>query len=121
VTIERLAAPRQAATNLARFITALQRIDPSGGPPPGEHNFGRGVPLAQRDSRTREAIRALDGMLDTEALTAAWDAALRAPAWHGPPVWIHGDASSGNLLAVQGRLSAVIDFGCLGGAIPPAT
>ena len=114
VTIERLADPRQAATDLARFIAALQRIDPSGGPPPGEHNFSRGVPLAQRDSRTREAIRALDGMLDTKAVTAAWDTALRAPAWHGPPVWIHGDVSSGNLLAVQGRLSAVIDFGGLG-------
>jgi aminoglycoside phosphotransferase (APT) family kinase protein len=114
VTIERIADPRQAATDLARFIAALQRVDPSGGPPPGEHNFGRGVPLAQRDSRTREAIRALDGMLDTAAVTAAWDAALQAPAWHGPPVWIHGDVSSGNLLAVQGRLSAVIDFGGLG-------
>jgi aminoglycoside phosphotransferase (APT) family kinase protein len=114
VTIERLADPRQAATDLARFIAALQRIDPSGGPPPGEHNFGRGVPLAQRDSRTREAIRALDGMLDTAAVTAAWDVALQAPAWHGPLVWIHGDVSAGNLLAVQGRLSAVVDFGGLG-------
>ena len=114
VTIERLADPRQAATDLARFIAALQRIDPSGGPPPGEHNFCRGVPLARRDSRTREAMRALDGMLDTAAVTAAWDAALQAPAWHGPPVWIHGDLSSGNLLAVQGRLRAVIDFGGLG-------
>src|SRR5207237_10301321 len=45
---------------------------------------------------------------------AAWDAALQAPAWHGPPVWIHGDVSAGNLLAVQGWLSAVIDFGGLG-------
>jgi aminoglycoside phosphotransferase (APT) family kinase protein len=114
VTIECIADPCQAATDLARFIAALQRIDPSGGPPPGELNFGRGVPLVQRDSRTREAIRALDGMLDTAAVTAAWDAALQAPAWHGPPVWIHGDMSSGNLLAVQGRLSAVIDFGGLG-------
>jgi aminoglycoside phosphotransferase (APT) family kinase protein len=114
VTIERLADPHQAATDLARFIAALQRIDPAGGPLPGAHNFGRGVPLAHRDRRTREAIRALDGILDTAAVTAAWEAALRAPAWHGPPVWIHGDVSAGNLLAVQGRLSAVIDFGGLG-------
>ena len=34
--------------------------------------------------------------------------------WQRPPVWIHGDLSSGNLLVEQGRLSAVIDFGCLG-------
>ena len=53
-------------------------------------------------------------MLDSDAATAAWEAALQAPAWHGPPVWVHGDLQSGNLLAVQGRLSAVIDFGGLG-------
>jgi aminoglycoside phosphotransferase (APT) family kinase protein len=113
-TVERIADLRQAATDLGRFIAELQRIDPAGGPPPGEHNFGRGEPLAHRDRRAREAIRALDGMLDTEAVTAGWDAALRAPVWPGPPVWIHGDVSAGNLLAVQGRLSAVIDFGGLG-------
>ncbi|MGI8690674.1 MAG: aminoglycoside phosphotransferase family protein [Thermomicrobiales bacterium] len=113
-TIERIADPRQAATDLARFVAALQRIDPAGGPPPGEHNFGRSVPLAQRDRSTREAIEALDGMLDSDAVTATWDEALRTPVWHGAPVWIHGDLSSGNLLAIRGRLSAVIDFGCLG-------
>lgn len=113
-TIERIADRRGAATDLARFVTALQRIDSAGGPPPGEHNVGRGVPLAERDSTTREAIQALDGMLDTQAVTAAWEASLQAPAWQGQPVWIHGDVSSGNLLAVRGRLSAVIDFGCLG-------
>ncbi len=53
-------------------------------------------------------------MLDTGAVTAAWDAALQAPAWDGPPVWIHGDLQSLNLLVQQGRISAVIDFGCLG-------
>jgi aminoglycoside phosphotransferase (APT) family kinase protein len=53
-------------------------------------------------------------MLDAGAVTAAWAAALQAPAWDGPPVWLHGDLQSGNLLAVQGRLRAVIDFGGLG-------
>jgi aminoglycoside phosphotransferase (APT) family kinase protein len=28
-------------------------------------------------------------------------------------VWLHGDLQAGNLLARHGRLSAVIDFGCL--------
>ena len=46
--------------------------------------------------------------------TAAWESALAAPAWEGPAVWIHGDLFSGNLLATDGHLSAVIDFGCLG-------
>ncbi len=112
--LDRFAEPRQAAIDLAHFIIALQRIDPTGGPPPGEHNFGRGVPLAKRDPRVRAAVASLDTMLDADAVTAAWEAALHTPAWQGPPVWIHGDLSPGNLLLVQGRLSGVIDFGGLG-------
>ncbi len=109
--IDRIGDLCEAAADLAQFETALQRIDATGGPRP---SGDRGVPLAVRDSRTRAAIAALDGILDTVALTAAWDAALRAPVWHGPPVWIHGDLLPGNLLVVRGRLSAVIDFGVLG-------
>ncbi len=53
--------------------------------------------------------------LDTDAaVTAAREAAFRAPAWDGPPVWLHGGLQAGNLLAIGGRPSAVIDFGCLG-------
>lgn len=113
-TIGRIADPGRAATELARFIAALQRIDPTVGPPPGPHNSLRGVPLARRDAPTRAAIASLGGTIDTAAATAAWEASLRAPAWDGPPVWVHGDLRSGNLLAVRGRLGAVIDFGCLG-------
>ena len=113
-TIEPFADPGQAATELAQFIAALQRIDPTGGPPPGPHNFFRGVPLAMRDPHTRAVIASLHGTLDASALTAAWEATLQAPAWDGPPVWIHGDLSPLNLLVKRGRLSAVIDFGCLG-------
>jgi aminoglycoside phosphotransferase (APT) family kinase protein len=57
----------------------------------------------------------LDGLVDTDALTAVWQAALvAAPAWDGRPVWIHGALTPGNLLAVDGQLRGVIDFGCLG-------
>src|SRR4051812_7489048 len=72
-TIERLADPRQAASELAQFVAALQRIDPAGGPAPGPHNFGRGEPLTRRDTATRTAIVALHGMIDTDAATAAWE------------------------------------------------
>jgi aminoglycoside phosphotransferase (APT) family kinase protein len=113
-TIGRIADPRQAATDLARFVAALQRIDPTGGPPPGAHNFFRGVPLAMRDDPTRDAIASLRSTLDAGAVTAAWEAALQAPVWQGSPVWIHGDLSAGNLLVKRGRVSGVIDFGGLG-------
>ncbi len=114
-TIERIADPRQAATELAQFIEALDLVDPTGGPTPGPHNSHRGVPLAMRDSATRTAIEKLDGIVDTEAATAAWEAALKTAPWDRAPVWIHGDLMPGNLLIDEGgRLSAVIDFGCLG-------
>jgi aminoglycoside phosphotransferase (APT) family kinase protein len=114
-TIERIADARQAATDLAQLVAALHRIDPMDGPPPGVHNSHRGVPLAMRDSATRTAIASLEGMIDTEAATEAWEASLNATPWDRPSVWIHGDLMPGNLLINQGgRLSAVIDFGCLG-------
>jgi aminoglycoside phosphotransferase (APT) family kinase protein len=113
-TLDRIGDPCGTATALGEFVAALQQVDPTGGPAPGEHNSGRGVPLAVRDAPTRAAIAELDGTFDADTLAAAWDAALQAPPWHGPPVWLHGDLQSGNLLAVDGRLSAVIDFGCLG-------
>ena len=106
--------PRQAATDLAQFIIALQGIEATGGPPPGEHNFYRGVPLAMRDHETREAIAALHDVFDVSQLTAAWDAAVETPAWNTAPVWIHGDLHAANLLVQKGKLSAVIDFGGLG-------
>ncbi len=112
-TLDRLADPDQAARDLAAFIHALQAIDPTGGPKPDPETLGRGVPLLTRDAKTREAIVACEGLIDTSAATAAWEAALAAPVWQGPPVWLHGDLQSGNLLAVDGRVSAVIDFGAM--------
>jgi aminoglycoside phosphotransferase (APT) family kinase protein len=108
---------RQTAVDMAEFLAALHRIDAAGGPPPRWSNGFRGVPLASGlDSavvadRLRDRIAALDGLTDTDALTAVWQAGLDAPAWDGPPVWIHGDPAPGNLLVSGGRLSAVIDFG----------
>jgi aminoglycoside phosphotransferase (APT) family kinase protein len=113
-TPEHIVDWRQAALDLAQFIMALQQIDPTSGPAPGSHNSYRGVPLATRDAETRAAIAALRGILDTNVVTEAWEAALQAPTWNGPLVWLHGDLLPGNLLARHGRLSAVIDFGCLG-------
>jgi aminoglycoside phosphotransferase (APT) family kinase protein len=113
-TVEPVTDLDQAAVDLAQFIAALQRVDPLDGPPPGKHNGFRGEPLAARDRAVRASIAALGDEIDVDAVTAAWEAALRAPVWRRSPVWIHGDLDARNLLVVEGRLSAVIDFGCLG-------
>jgi aminoglycoside phosphotransferase (APT) family kinase protein len=112
-TAERIADLPRFAVDLAEFLKALQRIDPTGGPTPGAHNFHRGGPLATYDAETRRAIVALGDRIDPSAVTAVWDAALQAE-WRGASVWLHGDVVPGNLLVDQGRLSAVIDFGCCG-------
>ncbi|WP_326568772.1 aminoglycoside phosphotransferase family protein [Amycolatopsis rhabdoformis] len=107
------------ATELAKFFLALQAVDATGGPPPEWSNGFRGVGLGdERDSavvegRVRPWLAALEGRIDTAAATAVFDAALAAPPWDRPPVWVHGDPAPGNLLARDGRLTAVIDFGTL--------
>jgi aminoglycoside phosphotransferase (APT) family kinase protein len=108
--LKRMADPRQAALDLAHFILALQQLDTNNAP----SDSSRGEPLARRDTETRHAIATLRDAFDANAMTAVWDAAIKAPVWHRPPVWIHGDLKPGNLLSAQGRLSAVIDFGGLG-------
>lgn len=107
-----------AAVDLAEFIRALQRIDTANAPRPGP--TGRGVPLAARDAYTRDAIARSAGLVDVEAVIAAWDAALAAPAWDREPVWIHGDLLPGNVLARDGRVCAVIDWGPSGVGDPAA-
>ena len=125
-TPEGLADPVRAALDLAGFVTALQAVDATGGPGPEQSNAFRGVPMGdERDSlaaeaRVRPKIEALKraGLADADAVTEVWEAALAAPAWDRPPVWIHGDLATGNMLARNGRLSAVIDFGTLAVADP---
>lgn len=112
LTIEQISDPSQTAIDLAQFILSLQQIDTTGGLPAAKHN-GRGLPLATRDAATREGIMALREMIDADAATAVWETAVSTPEWNHPPVWFHGDMLPGNLLFVNGRLHAVIDFGGL--------
>jgi aminoglycoside phosphotransferase (APT) family kinase protein len=112
-TSERINDFPEFAAGLGRFLVALQRIDAKNGPSPGPHNFHRGGPLTTYDSEARQAINALRGKIDVDAATRVWESAL-ASTWREPPVWLHGDISTGNLLLRRSRLSAVVDFGMLG-------
>ncbi len=104
-----LAEPALLAADLADFVAAVRRIDLPDAPP-----AYRGGPLALLDAGARKAIGELDGMIDTAAATTAWESALRAPRWQGPPVWAHADLMPGNLLVQDGRLVAVIDWATAG-------
>lgn len=112
-SLERIVDLRQFAAALAEFLAALHSIDATDGPVAGLHNFYRGGPPTTYDAETRAAIATLGCSIDAKAMTAVWDNAL-VSTWQDSPVWVHGDVAVGNLLVEHGRLSAVIDFGCMG-------
>jgi aminoglycoside phosphotransferase (APT) family kinase protein len=96
------------ATGLAGFVRSLQAVEVPDPPLAGS----RGVPLAERDDAVRGQIPELAGEFDTARVTAAWDHALAAPVWGGPPVWMHGDLMPTNLLIDgDGGLAGVVDWG----------
>lgn len=105
----------RAARELGGFLAALHRPAPAQAP---ENPF-RGVPLARRDGRFRDAVDELARRPDrldpsTRAWAAArWDDLRRTPPWPNPPVWLHGDLHPHNVLVHDGRICSVIDFGDL--------
>ena len=108
-TLDRLDDPVQAALDLAAFVRVLQAVDATGGP---QHR--RGSPVREQDAMTRIGIDGLQGEIDVDAFTRAWDRVLTASDYDGPPVWFHGDFAYLNLLARDGKLTAVIDWGTCG-------
>jgi aminoglycoside phosphotransferase (APT) family kinase protein len=102
------------AADLAGFLNALSRVDATGGPEPGQHNFLRGGPLATYEQETFDALDALGGEVPAgEQVRRVWADAM-ATSWQREPVWFHGDFATGNLLVRDGRLAAVLDFGSSG-------
>lgn len=110
-TVERVSDLTTFAADLALFLSALYAIDAAGGPAPGAHSFFRGGPIDMLDGQSRSSIAELAEDIDAAGASEVWDAALDS-AWDPPPVWVHGDVTASNLLVAEGRLRAVIDFGC---------
>ncbi len=101
----------QAAVDLAAFVTALRLVDTTDADP--RPRGARGGRLAELDEVVRRSIAELGDRIDGRAALRSWEESLDASEWDGEEVWVHGDLLPGNLLVVDGRLSAVIDFGCL--------
>ncbi|MDD9899382.1 MAG: aminoglycoside phosphotransferase family protein [Alphaproteobacteria bacterium] len=101
----------QFAIDSAQFLNALYKVDATKGPLAGGQNFYRGASPAIYDKETRNAVARLKGVVDSRAAIKVWEKAL-ASKWERPPVWVHGDFSSGNILVKEEKLAAVIDFGC---------
>ncbi|MEU5549280.1 aminoglycoside phosphotransferase family protein [Micromonospora sp. NPDC047793] len=111
--LARVDDPVRLAVAVGEFVLALQSCEATGGPAAGEHSFFRGASPGHYDEETRHLLSLLAGQVDVARAAAVWEAALAAE-WRGSPVWFHGDIAVGNLLVVDGKLAAVIDFGTSG-------
>jgi aminoglycoside phosphotransferase (APT) family kinase protein len=100
-------APGQAA-HLAEVLRALHQDAPEEAPT----NPFRGIPLRLRHEFVVERVQGLPHVpgRDLGTLTAFWEAGLAAPE-ASEAVWIHGDLHPRNVLAVDGRLTGIIDWG----------
>lgn len=101
----------RAAVDLAVFVKTLRQLETAGAHP--RSAGARGGPLLEGDEQVRLSIAELGDRIDGGATLRSWQESLKAADWDGPEVWVHGDLLPGNLLVVDGRLSAVIDFGTL--------
>lgn len=101
------------AGDVARFLLALAAVDASDGPAAGPHSFWRGAHPRVYDEEVQRSLMKLDGVIDTVAARAVWDASSDTRI-SAPAVWFHGDIAPGNLLLREGQLHAVIDFGTSG-------
>jgi aminoglycoside phosphotransferase (APT) family kinase protein len=99
--------PAAAAAAVGGFLGALHVPAPADAPA----NPFRGVPLTARASTFAANLALLGGQVDRDAVLRAWVAALTAPGYDGPPVWLHGDLHPANILVNDGQVSGVIDFG----------
>ncbi|MFS1300012.1 aminoglycoside phosphotransferase family protein [Streptosporangium longisporum] len=101
------ADPRDLAADLAGFLGALH----TPAAPDAPVNPLRGIPLADRHATVVRNLDVLGHLVDRGAVMRAWETAVAAPVWDGPPSWLHGDLHPANILVHRGRISGVIDFG----------
>lgn len=99
-----------AADVLADFLLALHTEAPADAPVSDR----TGLPPSLGFTEVHEYVGR------GEEMGAVWADAIAAPAWDGPPVWLHGDLHPANVVVADGTLAGVIDFGevCAG---DPAT
>jgi aminoglycoside phosphotransferase (APT) family kinase protein len=115
-TPARLGPPEETAADIVTLLHELWAIDTSGGP----RAEGRGGDLATYDDDCRDSITKLARSIDTDRALAEWNDALDTAPWSRAPVWLHRDLDARNLLARNGRLSGLIDFGGLAVGDPAA-
>lgn len=107
------------ATRLGSFLSDLHSIPTPLDPPVNPH---RGGQLHDRRDLYSRRLQDARGVLGDETAGAAYELFCRSleVSANDVPVWLHGDLHSKNVITVEGRIEAVIDWGdvCTG---DPAT
>jgi len=96
-----------AADDLGAFIRALHLPAPADAP----ENPVRGVALRRRADAVDQRLVDFVHIVDVALVGSLWRQLSSTPEWPGPPIWLHGDLHPSNMLTLDGRVSAVIDFG----------
>jgi aminoglycoside phosphotransferase (APT) family kinase protein len=104
-----------AVDGLAAFLKSLHVPAGAGVPV----NPVRGVPLIDRNAAVLERLGDRERYPQPAGLREVWAQACAAPAWDAPAMMLHGDLHPANiLLAADGSLAGVIDFGDVGAGDP---
>ncbi len=102
-----LVAPPAEAHRLGKFVAALHTEAPAGAP---VNEFGRGWPVAEIRPRLEANLERLGGYLSPAVAPLAAQLCDVAE-WTGPPVWLHGDLHTANMIVRDGSIVGVLDFG----------
>ncbi|MFB7715723.1 aminoglycoside phosphotransferase family protein [Streptomyces sp. NPDC056105] len=95
-----------AADTLAAFLKALHVEAPADAPV----DTVRGVHTQECAETFEQLFQAVAPSHLADQVRAVWDEAVAAPAWQGPPVWVHGDLHPANVVVADGTLAGVVDF-----------
>src|SRR5439155_15252980 len=90
---DRIEDPCAEAERLARFLHALQSLDPGTIACPSSMNPGR---LADNDRYVRQYAELASAYVDPTAVIGAWDRALELPEWDHASLLVHSDVMAGN-------------------------
>lgn len=102
-----------AADILAAFLRALHVTAPADGPVDRDGRGAHPRDCTNGFHRFFDSVDAAAIGSDAAAVRAVWDDAVAAPAWEGPPLWVHGDLHPANVIVADGTLAGVVDFGDL--------
>lgn len=73
----------------------------------------RGQPVGELRARVLANLDSAGDLVVADAVRRRFEELATVDEWHGPPLWLHGDLHSANVVVSAGAISAVLDFGDL--------